>query len=221
MVVFGKIVNLLLQIFYTIWQFFIVPNGQILNKWSSHLVTLHGPSLSHSVVRSLKTWIMCRWNWSRVRVMSSHWKTAEKSVALTKWLWIIFLLLLWAYYNDLRMHSAHTWPYAIPNGPLDLYSLAIKTKIDTYDDKVGRVFLPQIMQLLTDWDYVLSSLKKIRSSFVLWGTPCLTNAVGSLRRHKRWLFACTFPKWHFDCCKSSNFECFLVAVNENALLPTK
>ena len=40
--VFGTIVNLLRQIFYTIGQTFIVLNGQILNKWSSHLVTLDG-----------------------------------------------------------------------------------------------------------------------------------------------------------------------------------
>jgi hypothetical protein len=31
----------------------------------------------------------------------------------------------------LQMYS--TWPYDIPNGPLDLYSLAIKTKSDGYD----------------------------------------------------------------------------------------
>ena len=37
--VFGKIVNLLWQIFYTFGQIFIVLNGQILKKYS-HLVTL-------------------------------------------------------------------------------------------------------------------------------------------------------------------------------------
>ena len=37
---FGKILNLLWQIQYAIWNFFIVVNGQIYEKSSSHLVPL-------------------------------------------------------------------------------------------------------------------------------------------------------------------------------------
>ena len=40
--VFGKIVNLLWQIFYTFGQIFIVLNGQIFKKLYRHLVTLTG-----------------------------------------------------------------------------------------------------------------------------------------------------------------------------------
>jgi hypothetical protein len=34
------------------------------------------------------------------------------------------------------MHSTYAWPQTIPNGPLDLYSLAIKTKLDSYDQVI-------------------------------------------------------------------------------------
>ena len=34
------------------------------------------------------------------------------------------------------MYSTYPWPQNIPNGPLDLYSLAIKTKLDSYDQVI-------------------------------------------------------------------------------------
>ena len=43
--VFAKILSLFWQIYYAIGWIFIGVNCQILNKWSSHLVTLPGPAI--------------------------------------------------------------------------------------------------------------------------------------------------------------------------------